>query len=377
MYIYADESGNSGKNIFDEASPIYRLGAILTVQDAESAVGRVIQPILEASGKDRLHAKDMREGEVAHIASSLLDALDSLGHWRFSLQIIMKPYIATAKFVDMVFDSGENVAVPPLWYNLELFRHGLCVAIDDMLTDRNRRAFWDAYLRDDVGGIQRSIRNAGTYLTRKVSDWRVREVIKNAFDFAHRHPNEFTLSSSERKQSYQGHTPNLISFFGLLREVHRFVDASGSKPIAFYHDKQDEFRRSMREAHELFGPLKYRPNSKGMIPEVELAVYDLGQFSMPSSKDMVVLQAADILVWTSQRKATDENLKIVQTRLSKSTDDFYISRSMSEMIVASRMHQNASLPVSQSGLLRGQQMLDLDEELRRMRVQMVRQRAAQ
>jgi hypothetical protein len=83
----------------------------------------------------------MLEPAAARIATEVMDALDASGPWRFPLIVIDKPYIATTKFVDLVFDSGENAAVPPHWYNLELFRHAICIAIDDMLTDLNRRRF--------------------------------------------------------------------------------------------------------------------------------------------------------------------------------------------------------------------------------------------
>lgn len=368
MFIYADESGNTGRNIFDAANPVYRLGALLTLRDAQDAVAGVVQPVLRESGQSRLHAKDLREREVAEIAAALLDALDRLGPWRFSLQVIAKPYIATTKFVDTIFDSGENAAVPPMWYNFELFRHALCIAIDEMLTDANRRAFWEAFLADDVVGIQQCIRKAQTYLMRKVPDARMREVIREAFGFALRHPGEFTLTANSSRRGYQGHTPNMIGFCGLLREVHAFVDEHGSPPIAFFHDQQDEFRQSMRQAHQLFGPLRYDEHPRGAIPLVERAAYDLGGFSMPSSKDMVVLQAADLLVWTAQRDAADEQLRRVQRRLAEKTDDFHISRRMSEMIVAARVHQSDTTPLSDADLTRGREMLRLSEEARQARV---------
>jgi hypothetical protein len=39
----------------------------------------------------------------------------------------------------------------------------------------------------------------------------------------------------------------MVAFSTLLQAVHVFVDDHGSPPVAFYHDRQQEFGRSMQE----------------------------------------------------------------------------------------------------------------------------------
>lgn len=373
MFIYADESGNSGRNIFDK-NEWYRLGAIFTLLDAEPSIEAVIRPILLQRGEPRLHAKDMMEHEITPILSDVLDALDTNGPWEFSLTVIHKPYLGTTKFVDTVFDAGENLAVPPMWYNLEFFRHMLCAAIDEALTPMNRKRFWEAYMADDVAEIQRSIRNARTYVLRKVDDRRLREVIVEGFDFALRHPEELTLSATARRDSYKGHTPNMVAFTCLLRSVHGFVDKHGSPPIAFFHDQQDEFKRTMKEAHEIFGPVRVKERSGGAIPALERADYDLGRFSMPASKDMVVLQAADLLVWVSQREAKNEDLRTLQRRLGEKTEDFFISRRMTDMIIAAWIERDKARYIPEEQLAAGKRLFDEVEGARVLRLREFKER---
>jgi hypothetical protein len=367
MFIYADESGNSGRNIFD-ANEWYRLGAIFTSRDAEPPIEAVIRPVLSQRGEPRLHAKDMMEHEIGPVLRDVLDALDANGPWEFSLTVIHKPYLGTTKFVDTVFDAGENLAVPPMWYNLEFFRHTLCVAIDDALTPLNRQRFWTAYMADDVSGIQACIRNARTYVLRKVDDRRIREVIVDGFDFALRHPEELTLGAAARRDSYKGHTPNMVAFTCLLGAVHGFVDKHGSRPIAFFHDQQDEFKKTMKETHEIFGPVRAKEHPAGAIPALERSDYDLGRFSMPASKDMVVLQAADLLVWASQRDAKNEDLRRLQGRLAEKTADFHISRRMSDMIVAAWIHRDRSRHIPQEQLAAGKRLFEESEAARLARL---------
>lgn len=366
MYIYADETGNSGRNIFDE-QPIYRQGAILSVADAEQALREVIFPFLSANGLGRLHAHKIPASTAGQLALKVLDALDQVGPWRFHVTAIDKPYLATTKFVDTVFDAGENLAVPPLWYNFQMFRHVLCCTVDELLTQRNRERFWWAYIADDMAGIQSCIRNAETYLDRVTKDRRLCQVVRAAFRFALRHPEELTLSASKGRRAYQGHTPNMIAFSSLLQAIHDFVDAHKSPPVAFYHDRQQEFGRSMQEMHDLFGPIRHEDGDSG-FPTVARADYDLAQFSTPSSKEMAALQAADLLLWVVQRDKDDGSLLEAKKRLDEKLHDFYIARWMSELIVRSWLARVYGKKVDDEQVAKAQKMISESEQTRLTRL---------
>jgi hypothetical protein len=367
VFIYADESGNSGRRIFD-TQLIYRQGAILAVEDVQPALEAVILPFLAAEHLDRIHAHKLPEETVASLGTEILDALNNTCAWKFHITEIDKSYIATTKFVDTVFDSGENLAVPWLWYNFEMFRHTLCCLVDEILTPRNRERFWEAYLADDMAGIQASIRNAKTYLDRLTIDRRLRQVVVEAFLFVLKHPEQFTLLASKTRRSYQGHTPNMIAFSSLLRAIHDFVDEHGSEPFGFYHDQQQEFGRSMREMHELFGPLRYKDNDTGGWPDIARVEYSLAKFSMPSSKEMAALQATDLLLWTYQRNPSTAALTDFRVRLKERVDPFLINRRMSELIVAACRKRDRERALSDVELAKGKEMAIRLEERRLARV---------
>lgn len=366
MFIYADESGNSGRNIFDDQE-YYHQGAILAVTDMEPAVEAVIRPILEAKGITRLHAHELPRREVAEIVTKLMDALDAETPWQFHLTTIHKPYLATTKFVDTVFDSGENVAVPPLWYNVEVFRHVLCCVIDNMLTPRNRERFWWAYLSNNIDGFKAAIRNAETYLDRATKDRRTRQIIRDAFRFALRHPDQFRLTTSKPRRAYQLDTPNMVAFSSLLQAIHHFVEEHGSVPVAFYHDSQQEFGTSMREMHDMFGPIRLKDHPRGGPPDFEFADYNLPQFSLPSSKDNVALQATDILLWVAGREKED-NLHEAKKRLADRLAPVYISRIASEIIVQGWMQRIYSADLTPTQLKAAKTETEKLERLRLERV---------
>src|SRR5262249_160157 len=155
----------------------------------------------------------------------LIDVLDEVGAWAFFVFSINKKFHVAAKFVDLVFDSGENLAVPPMWYGLEIYRHTICQVVDECMTDPTSDPFLRAFLADDINEICECMRNVSVYVTRKVTDWRVREVVRDAFSFALKHPEQFTLLAAKKRKGYQGHTPNIVGFTALFRAIHKFVDA--------------------------------------------------------------------------------------------------------------------------------------------------------
>jgi hypothetical protein len=231
MFVFADETGNSGKNVFDK-NEWYRLGAILSVSDVEPGARSAIEPLVKVKGIARAHAHEIAGFEVADLANAIMDELDQAGSWSFFTFSIHKPYVVTTKFVDTIFDSGENLAAPPTWYNIELFRHAICLAVDDCMTPLNRSRFWEAFLKDDVTGIQACVRNLLVYVIRKVGDPRLREIMRDALQFALKHPEQFTLLAANRRDSYQGHTPNMVAFTSLFNAIHEFAEEHPSPPIA-------------------------------------------------------------------------------------------------------------------------------------------------
>ncbi|EHA17008.1 hypothetical protein [Halomonas sp. HAL1] len=58
-FIYADESGHSGKEIFSEKSPLYYQGAVISVGEIESKVSPIIQRYCVENELERLHGYEL------------------------------------------------------------------------------------------------------------------------------------------------------------------------------------------------------------------------------------------------------------------------------------------------------------------------------
>jgi hypothetical protein len=206
MWIYADEWGNTGKDIFSIPEG-YFSGAILSVNEIDPIVEPVLARFMSELGVAEIHASDLARStgpaKVGEIAEALIDALDGATEWSFNATAIHKPYLATAKFVDTIFDNGENLAVRPHWYIHEHLRHAICCTIDAMLTPLDRKRYWCAFLSGNRDDLKKSISNALTYLDRFAKDPRLYAVIRDALQFAIRHPDQFTLPHGRR--AYDNH----------------------------------------------------------------------------------------------------------------------------------------------------------------------------
>jgi hypothetical protein len=348
VWIYADEWGNTGKDIF--ANPEgYFSGTILSVDPIDQIVEPVLQRFRSEEHVAEIHASELARAagpaKIGEIAEALIEALDRATKWSFGATAIHKPYLATTKFVDTIFDNGENLAVRPQWYIHEYFRHAICCAIDDMLTPRNRKRYWSAFLSGNEDELKQSIRNALTYLDRFAKDRRLYAVIRDALQFAIRHIDQFTLPESRR--AYRDHTPDMVAFTTIMNAAHEFAKVHGVTPKAFYHDEQTEFGASMRETYRMFSEIRWRDTDWMAMPEH--AGYDLGTFDMPSSKSFPPLQAVDALLWVLARQEKTA-VEVAKEKLKDRTNSNFISRGTSELICLGWNEKLARMPMTEGDL---------------------------
>lgn len=336
-FIYADESGHSGKDIFNEKSPIYYQGAVISVGEIETKVAPIIQKYCTDNGLERLHGYELGEGRINGLCLELLEVLDGT-QWRFHYTTLQKRYIAPTKFVDTVFDCWDNPAVHPFWYTTELFRHTLCILIDDMMEDGLDVEFWNCYLKDDLDGLI----NICKVLLEKapyIFDKRACEVVTAGLSYAIDNPDIFTLISAKGKSAYKKQTPNIIAFSSLLTATHRFCKEYGVSVSELIHDQSDEFKGTMREYHRIFFGVDFEEDKFGGIPQFKEVEYDLGEFKLESSKISYGLQVTDLFLWLIQRDIKNNSLEEVKAKILGNSDDFVISRSMSLAIIQARHFQ--------------------------------------
>lgn len=360
IYVYADESGHSGKNIFEKESPVYYQGAIISVNNIEDIVKPIVDKYCSIYQVDRLHGYELGEKKVSIVCKELLGVMKEFD-WNFHCTVIEKSYIAPTKFVDTFFDSFFNKGISPIWYETEMFRHILSLSIDELLEEDLAKEFWSFYLKND---LENSIFICEELLkkTYLIIDARNRVIISDGLKFIINNKEEFSQFIGKNKSAYKEHTPNIIAFSSLIENAHDFCHKRNKQVKEFIHDNSDEFRGTMREYHRKFSGVKLEKSYYGRIPLMVNTEHKLGEFNLKSSLKSYSLQVVDLLLWIFQRDSAE--LSHIKKLISRQSNVFYISRNMSHKIVYAEMQKLYSRDFSHKELKESKKVLDQLEERR-------------
>ena len=361
VFVYADESGHSGKNIFDESSPLYYQGAIVSVNDIEDKVKPVIEKYCREFNVERLHGFELGEERANTICNELFAVLDAFD-WSFHCTVIEKRYIVATKFVDTLFDPFYNKSILPFWYELPLFRHILCLLIDELMDEPLAKEFWNSYLKDDIDNVI-LLCNQLIKKTSSINDKRLQEMTFDGLSYVINNKEEFTYLIGKKRSAYKEQTPNIIAFSSLLKYIHDFCSERNTLVKEFIHDKSDEFRGTMREYHRRFTGVKIEDTFFGSIPIMTRGERDiLGEFNLESSLKNYSLQVTDLFLWLFQRESV--NLNEIKEQLVCKSNEFFISRQMSNMIVDMEMYKVNTTFLSEDELSKGKEFIKNVEKVR-------------
>lgn len=361
VFIYADESGNSGKALFGKSKYYYQ-GAIFSVGNIEGTLKPIVDRFCQSHRLGRIHANELDEQLIGQLCGDVLNILKKVD-WVFHYTFIEKRFIAPTKFVDTVFDPHDNPAIPPMWYNTEMFRHMMVIAIDEMMDEALAPKFWQSFLDSDAEGLI-SVVESLKKSSMLINDKRVRDVIASGLDYAISHPSLLNLESRKGKSAYKWQTPNIIAFSSLFFAIHRFCKSRQLGVDSFIHDRSDEFKGTMREFHRSYFGFDIVDNKFGTIPEIHFPDYDLGSFNLVASNTSVGLQVCDLFLWVIQRDVKDKRLRTLKSEILARADNFFISRDNSLVVIDVWTKKIMEADISEENLSQANEILQGLEQKR-------------
>lgn len=293
IFAWADESGNSGLNVFDTGQPMFWSGTLIAPVDIDSAPSPHAEWLGIADASE-LHGKELGLGGLNTIANSIREFLQKLD-CRFVFTRADKEFHVVSTFVTMVFDSDVNEAVLPIYDQVPVFRKNIARDLMQVFPSVDRREFWAAFAGRDLARFSQLLLNLELRVRESLEDKRSVELICEAFRWARTHPANIMEARLSHRDS-----PNARALLHLVDGVHKLVGRT-ARVVRFRHDEQPEFEQILKEDFELiknaFGPLGSQYVSSRANPA---EVFEC-QLEMLPSHASLGLQLIDVLLYLMSR----------------------------------------------------------------------------
>ncbi len=302
MYVFIDESGNTGAHLFDEEQPIFLTVALMTRTDFDEIYSRPISNLAREVGDTQLHGAKLgvtRIEEVARPLHKLLQRADA----RFFISRVEKRYIVATKMFDLLFDPGENRAASPHIYMMRPLRITFAVKFAAIVTEEMAKAFWVSMMETNAdrarGGMLQFCDHVLALLP-GVKDQGLVRRIRPAIEWARQNP-EAIYFHSDGRIARQGHLPNLIGFGNLMDGVEAQSEAWRRPVRRIRHDRQSEFGPALRFWHQLYANASPErvPLMMGEMFKAQRA--GGSTFEISTSEASPGIQVTDIVMWLFSR----------------------------------------------------------------------------
>ena len=297
IFVYVDESGNTGKNIFDQAQPDFLTAALVYRGDFDAMYTERVREIANSVGAKAIHANEFGIAGLEKIADQIYSILHK-SDAHFFLSRVEKRYLLATKMFDVFFDSGENAAVAWHDYNLRPLKIILAFKLAAIIDDAIAREFWKCLLLPSEDDARKKLPALCDFFKSKlqiIPDERSREILRNGLDWIIKHP-EAIQFVTEQKIAKQGHFPNLVAFSNLLQGLQEFSQRWIRKIARITHHEQSEFGNTLQSWHSLFA------NASPDVIEWAGESYSLqwapgSHFVIKSDEESVGIQMADVALW--------------------------------------------------------------------------------
>jgi hypothetical protein len=301
VIVYTDETGNTGTNVFDPEQPWFWTGSLLANPDFDSVAEPLHAACIKHLGVDELHGAVLGLPKIESIADTLIELIEAADCY-FIFCLVEKTHLVGTKFVDTVMDSGINKAVSPFHYNHPLFRMTMAHTLVHILTEKDLREFWPAYLAGKIDPFLHVLRNVKWRILSRIKDPRQWEILGDAIDWAMKYPSEI-LGGSRTNSVLDA--PNIVAFSQLLTQLQEMLHETGSRVVGFVCDEQDQFGKGIRDSYAFLSRISFANQQFDWLAEPQAVDTFRCPIELISSKTSIGLQVVDVVLWLAKRFAED------------------------------------------------------------------------
>ncbi len=364
MYAYVDETGNAG--IFDFEQPLFITAALITKTNFDLLHKQNIKVIASKIGRNELHANEMGIEQIEQIAEELLKLFKKCDA-RFFISRVEKKYLVVTKFVDTLFDSFENKAIPPHVYNIRYSRLLLTYHIAITLTEDIAEKFWLSLIEKKKAKAEEIFLESLLEFEQdilKLSDDGLKQLINDAIQWVKQHPESISIHS--KKAIRLGHLPNMVAFPNLLNGIEQRSKIWKRKVNEIVHDRQSQFERTLKAWHDLHTNAPAGVTA-WMGDEHTLRCVEGSKFRISSSADSAGIQAIDIVIWLCKRFLDEKPFGYNSTELmnyvfkNANQSDFSFKSLQGEL----KEYYSTKKPLTDDELKKAKAFLNIEEKYRK------------
>jgi len=304
VFIYVDESGHSGAQIFKDikAQPNMYYGVMTSKVDLSIEITDALVSMRKLLEVDRIHASALGNPPLARIAPQLLKIQNELG-LIFDFYILKKRAHAEFCFFDQVFDSGNNKAIPHGAY-FSPFRYLLILELSRMFNDAKAERAWNIRIELDEDKANRELSILCFDLLKGIGRVRhseARYYIRAGLRWASENPGEISYNASD-EDGIKQISPNIICFQSVMHGIARRVREEGAEPTSIIVDQQQEFNGAQKVLADFYASaagIKFEN-----APKMPVMTFD-GMPQIPiqfvDGKNNGGLELVDVYLWVCKR----------------------------------------------------------------------------
>lgn len=300
MFVFIDESGNSGQNMADKDSPFFYHLALLSKYNIDLDLNGRIKKLLKSHSLDELHGAEI-SNLLDELSPTILQELKD-NNASFYYAEVEKSYLAYAKLYDTLFDNEENLGARWSAYQLRPLRLMLLCNFIGIVDEAVAIDFYKNCL------IARSRQQANDYLrstcklilseTYRLKDFRTKQIIEDALNGAKNFSSDITMFEKSKQDRWR-HLPHIVSFLPMLNAISVYSRKHNSKVQRIIHDEQEQVQHVITEMYSIAA----QSGARGVVWDLrENGSLDFKRipeksFEMKDSENSYGIQLTDICLY--------------------------------------------------------------------------------
>ncbi len=351
LYLYADETGNTGENLFDKSQPYFWNGVLISEFDFDKKYGKQVDKLCENLRVEELHANELGITRINSISRFLQNFVNQKGVKLHFVQI-EKEFALKLKLFDYFFDPGINKGISLHHYAFRALRISLSLYFTHFIEEAQLKLFWQIYKKPTLkmylelfSEIRDKIMNQESY-TKIKYDKRATEVLLDALEYAILEPGEFI---GQIQQDYD--LPNAISMSLLTISITNLYKDEEVEIVSVIHDTQKDYGKALKEVHKYIKVWQPSFDLTDHLLDIKKTNIYKSNLDLVNSKESKGIQVIDIILWLMKKSLQDKKElhgdidALVKTAIKKSTiSNITYNGYLQE---AEKIRQWSSIPLSQ------------------------------